>query len=194
MTKWVVVSLMALLTLGCAGESAESLPCADERSEPTPGEECVGQTTTDVWTELCAAATIEEDCGDDYCPKQAVIPLDVYCEHFECPQDLPDYEERFSTCDSATDEWPRCGWEREVGCGVVQYTEPNDESSFHTIAFDALDGSLLSFMYSSDSSLKKCGAFNFRVGTFSDYFHRRDPPCDDIEADTCCHQDAPHLW
>ena len=110
------------------------------------------------------------------------------------PQDLATYDEQFSTCDSASEEWPRCGWEREVGCGVVQFTKPHDESSFHAIAFDVIDGSLLGFVHSSDSSLRKCGAFDFRVGTFNDYFYRRDPVCEDIHTARCCHQDAPQLW
>ena len=184
MLTWFVLGWIALSGPGCAAGT----------SEATPAEEATPPTTSEIWEELCAASTIDESCSGNYCRNEAVIPIEAYCEHFECPQDLADYEERFSTCDSPTEEWPRCGWEREVGCGVVQYTEPHDESSFHTIAFDAVDGSMLSFMYSSDVPLGKCDAADFRVGTFSDYFHRRDPPCADIQTDTCCHRDAPHLW
>ena len=145
-----------------------------------------GSTVTDPWTELCAAATIEEN--------QAVIPIDRYCQHFECPDNLTNYEAYFTTCDSPTDEYPVCAWEREVGCGVVQITRPNDESSFYAIAFNASDGSLLGFIQSSDSSLRRCGAFDYRVGRFKDYSYRRNPPCESVEKSNCCHRDPPHEW
>ena len=153
------------------------------------------KTEAEIWDEVCATATIEETCSSSgICHKQAVIPKDIYCQHFECPLDLADYEERFSTCDPQTEEWPQCGWTREVGCGVVQYTAPHDESSFHTIAFDEEDGEFLGLLYSSDSPLGKCDADDFRVETFTDYFYRREPACENIQENLCCHRDPPHLW
>lgn len=170
--------------------------CAIERVEVEDGQGSVSQAPVDVWDELCAAATIEDDCSDSLScyGTQAVIPQDLYCQHYECPIDLAAYEERFTTCASSPAEWPRCGWERLVGCGVVQFIKPHDESSFHAIAFDEAEGTLLGFLHSSDSSLQRCEVFDFRVGTFSDYFHRREPACDDVRTERCCHRDAPNLW
>jgi hypothetical protein len=30
--------------------------------------------------------------------------------------------------------------------------------------------------------------------TFTDYFYRREPACENIQENLCCHQDPPHLW
>jgi len=76
----------------------------------------------------------------------------------------------------------------------VQYTQPNDESSFHALAFDEADGALLGFVYSSDSPISRCDADGFRVGSFNAYFHRREPLCAAIEEELCCHRDPPHRW
>ena len=190
----ILASLMALFILACVIEKGGQIQDAGAAVPDMSSIEASEPTTVEIWAELCAAATIEERCDNQRCQRQAVIPMDVYCQYYECALHLADYEEQFSTCDSPTREWPVCAWEREVGCGVVQFTQPNDESAFYAIAFNEADGSIFGFMVSSDSSLRKCGADDYRVGTFDGYLNIYDANCNEVQSTLCCHREPAHLW
>ena len=142
---------------------------------------------TEIWEELCAAATIEEGQSNYYHPT-AVIPLDLYCEYLDCDANIEIYVEQFSTCDETESDWPTCAWNRRTGCNMIQFEAPCDESCSHHVAFDARTGSLLGLYYGSDSSMNVCGASDFRVGEFNDYFYKQNV-CDDVEQTFCCEVD-----
>ena len=199
--KTCLLGLMALSILSC---TVDAYDAPQETMDTGSADVAISNTslgdtgadigTTDIWAARCAAAVIEETCTVSSCHRHAIIPADIYCRDSECPRDLADYEARFSTCDSPHKEWRICAWEREVGCGVVQFTQPSDESWFYAIAFAEADGSFLGFTLSSDSSIGRCEADDYRVGTFNDYLHRYDSACNVTQRTICCHRQPPHLW
>ena len=76
-----------------------------------------------------------------------------------------------------------------MGCGIVQFVAPCDESCFYSIAFDSQSGALLGFIHGSDSAMGRCGSVSyssFQVGVFNDYFFRKATDCDDLEESYCC--------
>ena len=145
------------------------------------------KTDTEIWEDLCAVATIEENEGTSYWTT-AVIPIDLYCAHFDCAANIEAYQEQFSTCDELDSDWPTCAWKRQKGCGLIQFEAPCDESCSHHVAFDEATGSLLGMYWGSDSPMKICGASDLRIGEFKDYFYKPDV-CEQIERTYCCEAD-----
>ena len=130
---------------------------------------------------MCQNLSFDED-------GRAHIPLEDYCFVQTCMDSPTERETHFDTCEQTTSDYPRCGWKRFTGCGMIQYERIGDESSYYLENFDGQTGELLGVIIGSDSNVFCGGQTHELTAGFveQNLAHYWDGICDDIEQMYCC--------
>ena len=182
---WLLI--IAATMFGCRMTLPEPGGAPDDSASPPDLSEPSELTEDEIWEKLCEAATIDVVDYGDYQYTTAVFPIDLYCSLRDCDLTIDEYVGRFATCDEPESSWPSCAWKREQGCGTIQFEAPCDESCSPRVAYDQATGRFVGSLHTSDTSMNVCGAYSYRVGTFKDYFYKRE--CEDVDRTYCCNPD-----